>query len=36
LPQPDPCKVGMPSMEKTFGMTPNQAQTIARFLLTLK
>jgi cytochrome c oxidase subunit 2 len=35
LPQPDPCKVGMPSMEKTFGMTPSQAQGIARFLLTL-
>ena len=29
LPQPDPCKVGMPSMEKTFGMTPSQAQAIA-------
>jgi cytochrome c oxidase subunit 2 len=36
LPQPDPCKVGMPSMEATFGMTASQAQSIARFLLTLK
>ncbi|HEX4492355.1 MAG TPA: cytochrome c oxidase subunit II [Acidimicrobiia bacterium] len=35
LPQPDPCKVGMPSMEKTFGMSAGQAQDIAHFLLTL-
>jgi cytochrome c oxidase subunit II len=36
LPQPDPCKVGMPSMEVTFGMPQSEAQAIARFLLTLK
>jgi len=36
LPQPDPCRVGMPSMAKSYGMTDSQAQAIARFLLTLK
>ena len=36
LPQPDPCKVGMPSMKASYGMTPTQAQAIADFLLTLK
>lgn len=36
LPQPDPCRVGMPSMLKSFGMTEKQAQSIAKFLLTLK
>jgi len=36
LPQPDPCKVGMPSMKESYGMTQSEAQAIARFLLTLK
>jgi cytochrome c oxidase subunit 2 len=36
LPQPDPCRVGMPSMKASFGMTQSQAQQIAKFLLTLK
>jgi cytochrome c oxidase subunit 2 len=36
LPQPDPCRVGMPSFKVSVGMTPTQAQAIARFLLTLK
>jgi len=36
LPQPTPCAVGMPSMKVSFGMTPTQAQAIAKFLLTLK
>jgi cytochrome c oxidase subunit 2 len=36
LPQPTPCAVGMPSMKVSFGMTPAQAQAIAKFLLTLR
>ncbi len=36
LPQPDPCRVGMPSFKNSVGMTPEQAQAIAKFLLTLK
>jgi cytochrome c oxidase subunit 2 len=36
LPQPDPCRVGMPSFKNSVGMTPAQAQGIANFLLTLK
>jgi cytochrome c oxidase subunit II len=36
LPQPTPCAVGMPSMKVSFGMTESQAQSIAKFLLTLK
>jgi cytochrome c oxidase subunit 2 len=36
LPQPDPCRVGMPSFKNSVGMTPSQAQAIAKFLLTLK
>jgi cytochrome c oxidase subunit 2 len=36
LPQPNPCKVGMPSFKVSDDMTPAQAQAIAKFLLTLK
>ena len=36
LPQPDPCRVGMPSFKVSAGMTPAEAQQIAHFLLTLK
>jgi cytochrome c oxidase subunit II len=35
LPQPDPCRVGMPSFKNSVGMTESQAQAIAKFLLTL-
>jgi len=36
LPQPDPCRVGMPSFKNSVGMTESQAQAIAKYLLTLK
>ena len=36
LPQPDPCRVGMPSFRKSVDMTQSQAQAIAKYLLTLK
>jgi cytochrome c oxidase subunit II len=36
LPQPDPCRVGMPSMKASYGMPQSEAQAIANFLLKLK
>jgi cytochrome c oxidase subunit 2 len=36
LPQPDPCRVGMPSFKKSVDMTQAEAQEIAKFLLKLK
>lgn len=36
LPQPDPCRVGMPSFKNSVGMTQSEAQQIANYLLKLK
>ena len=36
LPQPDPCRVGMPSFKNSVGMSQSEAQQIADYLLTLK
>jgi hypothetical protein len=36
LPQPDPCRVGMPSFKNSVGMTQCEAQQIANYLLKLK